>query len=59
MNIEEGDWVSFYLDNKLTISCVRYIMKNRYGLPELDYYTDRGVIPEKRILEVRKPNEDN
>lgn len=56
MKVEEGDWVSFYQEGKLTISEIRYIIKRPYGL-EFDYYTDRGVVSKDRILEVRTKNE--
>lgn len=50
MDVKVGDWVKFYNQGRLVIACVEYIGND--GRP---YYhtTDRGVVREDRVLEVR------
>ena len=54
-DIDVGDWVRFYQNNRMVIGEVQYVLTS-YGSFSPDIQTDIGAVCREGILEVRKGN---
>jgi hypothetical protein len=52
MKAQVGDWVRFYQNGELVVGVVQYTTRTILG--HVEYNTDRGVVSDEYVLEVRK-----
>jgi len=53
VNVSVGDWISFMVDNRITIAEVRYIQTRIGGY--VYYITSAGEVHEDSVFETRRP----
>lgn len=50
-----GTWVRFYQNGELVIAVVEYLPKRNTWDDDMTYYTTKGPVSEKSIVEARFP----